>query len=596
MRNPFEVKSAELMAPEQVAKEFVSEHTENAKLSSFSHTIVWGSRGSGKSMHFKYLEPIAQSYNRTEKTNLSVEKYLTQSDSFLGVYINCRDGILNKDELRLIEKLDDVDHKATTLLLNIYLSCVVIKKILLTIKEQVKGLYNCDLNTAKFPDWLSEINIKNSTKLSEFSEGLEQHCTSLLKNINRTIDEKILNTEYAIPISSFVGHRPRITPDINQFCEFIQQVGKVKTPIFLLFDEANELCLTHQKCINSLISIRSQKTLCIKVASQRNFFQTGIRLLGTVDETHDYTTLDLDGLYTNNREAYYKRLTKISNTRLNQCGFKGDIKDYLPPNQREVNEYQLAIKKAKKRYKDIPQEKRPKDENNFIKKYAPAIIFQEIRSSKSSTTYSGFDNLVHMSSGIVRSFLDCCSKMYNRYKDKYPDKEPMSIPIGIQTEIIREYSNEFIEFQIKSKIKNLEKDSVERQELIKLENLLTGLGKLFRKRLKDKSSREPRIISVSLKDDPNDELQKIIDIAEREAFLHIKWYRSKRGDKNLKCYVLNRRLCPHFNLDLTGFQGRFEVKSEELYISLSDPTAFVKTILNRKSKKEHSHQLTLFDW
>ena len=86
MPNPFEIKSAELMELKQVAEEFVQEHTEYAKLASYSHTIVWGSRGSGKSMHFRFMEPLAQAWKLDAKFNGNVKRFLEGPNSFIGIF------------------------------------------------------------------------------------------------------------------------------------------------------------------------------------------------------------------------------------------------------------------------------------------------------------------------------------------------------------------------------------------------------------------------------------------------------------------------------------------------------------------------------
>jgi hypothetical protein len=83
----------------------------------------------------------------------------------------------------------------------------------------------------------------------------------------------------------------------------------------------------------------------------------------------------------------------------------------------------------------------------------------------------------------------------------------------------------------------------------------------------------------------------------QESFLHAKWYRSKRGNRNLRCYVLNRRLCPHFNLDITGFQGRVELSSADLSLALRSPDAFLQRIrgMPEEDADADSRQPVLFD-
>src|SRR5438477_5966275 len=120
MPNPFEIKSAELMSATEVANEFVRDHTEHSKLISRSHTIVWGSRGSGKSMHFRFLEPLAQASDREGKYKGDVEGFLKDPNAFVGIYINCRDGVLNREELRRLPDLSELGKPLLHLLLSRY--------------------------------------------------------------------------------------------------------------------------------------------------------------------------------------------------------------------------------------------------------------------------------------------------------------------------------------------------------------------------------------------------------------------------------------------------------------------------------------------
>lgn len=598
MSNPFDIVSAELMDPKEVAAEFVRDHTEYSKLAAYSHTVVWGSRGSGKSMHFKFMEPRAQAWRKDLSLNGNVHEYLKQPGAFLGIYVNCRDGILNREELRRVGNLPKVDMDFLHIIFNRYMASVILLKMCTTISEQLPLVVASTVKRDGLPEWAKILISEREFKFGVLIERVKEFSKSIIEKLGKLIDDHFLCSPKPPRRENFPQEAPRLNPDVIDFLEYVRASIGIMVPFFLLFDEANELSAIHQLCIASLIGHRSQKTLCVKVASQRHGYRRGQSLEGQVDETHDYTSLDLDELYTSHQEAYYGRLKAIGNWRLHNAGIRKDIAEYLPANSAELKALEKAKNIAAKRYAAIPIEKRPLDKLNFIKKYAPAIIYQEILSHKARKSYAGFDNLVHLSSGIVRSFLDCCSRMYTRYTEKNPGQEPESIPISIQDTIIREYADEFIQAQILDKIEELDPRSKEYKELQQLRNLLLGLGTLFRARLMDKDSREPRIISISLKDQADDELKRVLDLAEREAFLHYKWYRSKRGDHNLQCYVLNRRLCPHFNLDASGFQGRLEVSADELKQSITDPKGFSNRILRRRSRagENATNQIGLFEW
>src|SRR3712207_3925108 len=92
-----------------VGREFVRNHTEYAHLAAHSHTIVWGSRGSGKSIHFRFLEPLAQAHRPESPGPGDVKRFLAEPSAFLGIYINCREGVLNREEFRQVERLPKAD-------------------------------------------------------------------------------------------------------------------------------------------------------------------------------------------------------------------------------------------------------------------------------------------------------------------------------------------------------------------------------------------------------------------------------------------------------------------------------------------------------
>lgn len=600
MGDPFEVESAELMDPERVALEFVKEHTEYAKLASHSHTIVWGSRGSGKSMHFKYLEPQAQALDMEPPRKGEVRRFLEDPSSFVGIYINCRGAILNRSELRRAATLEGADTGFVDMILSRYLACVVFRTLVRTIRDQVPWILQVACAQQEVPRFILALLSGKGDSVGEMLSAIEPQVEDWLLKLNELVDGLIRNLPESTLRQAFPEQALRLTTDLMDLLQFLQKAAGLNAPFFLMFDEANELCSVHQRCLNSLMALRSQRSVCIKVASQRHGFTAGPRLEATrpIDETHDYKTIDLDGLYTNNKQAYYKRLERIGDERLRRAGVESaSIRSYLPIGANLLRRIGEARKLAEQRYDALPQETRPKDKANFVKKYAPAIIFQDLVPAKAAKIYCGFDNVVHLSSGIVRSFLDCCSMMYSKCVEKHPESEPSQIPIRIQSDVIRDYSDEFVQAQILGTMNALSQEAPERRLYAQLHNLLNGLGSLFRGRLLDRESREPRIISISLKDEPQEELRQVLALAERDAFLHAKWYRSKRGDRNLRCYVLNRRLCPHYNLDLTGFQGRIEVSSAELSLSLADPALFARTILTKpEDTPGDTRQLQLFDW
>lgn len=603
MKNPFEIGMAEVVQLESAMTEFVPDNTEYTLLSSKTNTIFSGSRGSGKSINLRSLEPLSQSKflaNRLGKPERTVEDYLNEDNgAFVGVYINCRDGVLNCEEFRTLSSLDYVDQDQVQFLMNSNIAAEICRKVIKTIREQLTFALESSVEIDNAPRFLSNVCSpeEKEIKLGELLARFDRKCRRILDEIQDKVNEVILLQKIIDEFSNPLLSDIRITPGIFDFLETLRGAIGLPCPFYIMFDEANDLSFHQQVAVNSLIACRRMDLACFKVASQKHGYTFRRRGGRDIDEVHDFTAFDLDQLYTNSRDAYYHRIRKIANQRLSHCGIEVDIEEYLPRNKTDIEQLERAREIASKRYDLMPPDKRPRDKQNYIKKYAPAIVFQTVRPSKGANSYAGFENVVHLSSGIVRGFLECCSLMFNNCLEKNPGVIPDSIPVSIQNESIASFSNSFVETYITQKMENLPEDRNEYRDLMQLNNLLKSLGMLFRKRLMDESSREPRIISVSLKQPPEGDLLEILKLAEQKAFLHKKWYRSKRGNVNLPCYILNRRLCPYFNLDVSGFQGRLEFHPNQLGIALSDPKEFVDFAFPEARNQEiESPQLALFEY
>jgi antitoxin component of RelBE/YafQ-DinJ toxin-antitoxin module len=376
-------------------------------------------------------------------------------------------------------------------------------------------------------------------------------------------------------------------------------IKKESIPFYLLYDEANELLDFQKKIINTIISQRKHGLVSVKVSCQPLSYNVFEDIKGRpIEETHDYYLMELDSLYTNDKSSYYDRIKEIAERRLKIAGCKTlKIEDLIPENPAEIKKLQEATKQTEKEYDKLPANLKPKDEADYVKKYAMARFFQD-HLKKTSYSYTGFNNLVHFSSGIIRSFLEPCYSMFEDYVQRNPGsniKEIATIPIQIQRDVIERYSNSFITKEIISPLKIEPIDSEKRKILEGLGNLLEAMGELFSMRLKNKQSREPRIISFAIKESRRDIiLQKILDHGVRKAFFHQKWYRAKSGHEMLECYILNRRLCPRFHLDLSSFQGRTEVTQDDLLLAIKNPKDFIKKYEQEPSLE--NAQLQLFDF
>lgn len=596
LQNPFEVKPPEELTSELLHKLFVKEYTEHNALIGNYHTFIYGSRGSGKSMHFRYLEPKCQIL---EFENLS--NFLKSENAFLGIYINCNKGDFTTTDFKNLFESPDLERSLVEKTITHYFVMDIVECTLKTFIEQLGELLNPEKEKA-FIDKLKEYYFVNSEVQS--LRELKKIFSLEKKQINSSIIEYQKNkgiSENKLKITNeFLAD---VSLGENQFLHIFLsalrgEITKNEIPFYLLFDEANELLDFQKRIINTLITQRNHSLVCIKVSCQSLSYKVNVDLKNrAIEETHDFYLIDLDSLYTTDKHTYYDRLKEIAERRLRIAEFKETrIKNLIQENVEDLEKIKRAEEETSAEYENLTE--KPSSKVDYIRKYAKARFFQKYL-KKTSYGYTGFENIVHFSSGIIRSFLEPCCSMLNEYKKRFPNKnlkEIDTIPYEIQRTIIEKYSNSFITNEIIEPMKVLSQDSEERRILEGLNNLLESVGTLFSMRLKDEKSREPRIISFSIKESMRDVfLQKILDYAVQKAFFHQKWYRSKSGHEMLECFILNRRLCPRFQLDLSSFQGRFELSQEDLMLAI-DSKEKEKFIKKFENVKDELAQLPLFDF
>jgi len=192
--------------------------------------------------------------------------------------------------------------------------------------------------------------------------------------------------------------------------------------------------------------------------------------------------------------------------------------------------------------------------------------------SKSGSTYSyaGFEQLVHLSSGIVRHFLESASMMYAETVSKSGGEPLSSIPHGIQNQIANDYSNAFL-FSEFSKVEKDEGDpSLTLDKPAKLKNLINALGGMFRQILMSECS-EQRVFSIAFSNGPDMEVQEVLSLGVKYGYFHRSTIGNKEGTGRVPLYILTRRLAPTFKLDPNGFAGYKFVQNEAIKQAMYSP-------------------------
>ena len=558
--NPFKIVNPEKLSAEEAKRLFVKEFTDFEKIELEGNTFLIGPRGVGKSMIFRYLQFDCQCiYSDCDILSLP----------YIGIYSQIKNSIFAIREIDIIknEYLRNLLNEHWMLMyicLNFFDSLIKSDKIINSINyESLKEFYFYYFNKNNENDFYendSTINIlKNMyNKINDMYLDVNTYIKNLLiSNIESKYDKELFDyITYFIPLIDNIRN-------INGF---------PKSSIYLLIDDAHYLTLEQTKILNTWIATRTNKNISIKVSSQYNYKTYYTINNEMINSPHDYFEVDMSKIYTSDTDNYKKRIKKIIEKRLHFFNINTPVEDFFPCDQKQEDEIKnIANEYIKKSdNNEIPSYNRTDAANRYAR---PDYIKRLSGSRKSSYnySYSGFNQLVDLSSGIARFFIEPAFFMYAEEKEN--GKESITfIKPNTQNKIIREQANKFFieEFD---KLKNDDKnDVIPKENIEKLYRLLNGLGSLFRKILLSNRS-ERRIFSFAISDEISTEVNEILNLGIELGYLIKSTIGRKESEigGRIKRYIFNRRLAPIWTLDPTSISGCLFLKNKFIENGLKNP-------------------------
>ncbi|NLE24955.1 MAG: hypothetical protein GX625_06370 [Clostridiaceae bacterium] len=592
--NPFKVTSPEQLGVEDMKTLFVDDLNELEIMKDEGHMMLKGPRGVGKSMIFRYLQADCQ-------CKIDGEKSFTDLD-FVGLHLPIR----NESFVKITELRRLGDDFAADLFM----------EHLMVITFALRGF--CSIS--KIPtalDCISPDSFRlyyNEKILPYFNSGDQKEIT-LTDNrmimatiINRLQSEYNKAIQYMKRLSFCVNARNEYDGLFLDYQDFLLPIlgglreisGFPNAPIYLLIDDAHFLTEAQTRILNSWIATRYSNSVSIKISTQYDY-KTFYTVTGaTIDTPHDYKQIDLWELYTN-KDSYRTRIRNIISRRLEYYGIEGILPEaFFPPDE----EQEAQISKIYEEYKERAQrgEGRGYSVTDDAYRYARADFIKGLygkRKSAHTYSYSGFEQLVNISSGVVRYFLDAAHDMYAEQLEKN-DKMPVTLILpGIQNGVVRKLAIKFLKDELDDyKIEGHDR-AAPKEDFNRLTNLINGLGTLFNAILLSERS-ERRVFSIAISDEMTDLTERIFNLGVRYGYFHKSTIgRKERGSGRTRRFVMNRRLAPIWNLDPNSFAGYLFMKNELLEEAMSVPEKILRRIkvLDSSANSEASEnvQLTLFD-
>jgi hypothetical protein len=588
MENPFAVKSPESLSDKQISELFVDVFTDFSKIKDSGHTFIHGARGTGKSMMLRFLEPSVQ---------LIAGKVRCISDlNFFAIHIPIRTANLSIPQL---ERLMDSAYSSLA-------EHLLLMHIATRVFSDVSDLAAIDdLNSTESTELFALF-----TQLMEASGGTvtETQDVAPLKQIVAACESEFRATIQYLKRLTFTKDPVAYNGALCGYIDFlIPLISKLKDlsftprgPVFLMLDDADNLPEGMQKIINTWVAMRTGPTVSLKVSTQLRY-KTTRTLDGTLIESpHDYSEINIGTIYTSRKEHYFERVSEIVKRRLDihYPGMNLTPIEFFPVDEKQEREIEIVRQRLRENWeKGEGVGNRASDD---VTRYAvPEYMASLAGSSKSSSTfsYAGFRNMVDISGGVVRAFLEPAALMYSEAEalGRFTVERPQ-IPAAIQDKILKEWSEELVlnEFDKLNREARTSGDSERHETAVKLLNLVNGLGSLFRAALLSRGS-ERKFFSFTLSGRPSEKLDRVLSLGVEWGYLQRSTIGTKEGLGRNTQYVLNRRLAPYYKLDPSSYAAYLQVTPEDLEVACDDPKRFARSRLEKKlkGKEQSAMQMTL---
>ena len=600
--NPFKVFTPEDMSTKDVVDRFVRVSDFN-KVYDSGHLMLNGPRGSGKSMLFRFLMPDCQ----MEEQGLTITEL-----PFFAVLVSIKNTMPNLTELRRLD-----DRMAQTVLsehaLTSFVGSKLFKSLLGILPEQTDEAWSaptqelCRSVLKVFPiicatdPRFSEIDCSSadSRKALEICRDVCDRAYSYVSQYAKRITFPDASLAYAGDLCDFLTFLYPAIETIRTLPYFPEG-----SPVYLLVDDADQLTLDQTRVLNSWLSTRTQNYVSIKVSTQYGY-KSLLSISGQmIQSPHDYQEIDIADVYTSKKSQYRNNVFRILNRRLDKASYAGNAESFFPTNASQEANIREVEQRLRERWKQ-GKGRGNKPSDDAVRYARPDYIKQlgGISKSRSTYSYSGFDHLVHISSGQVRYVLQAAATMFDEQKAKSGTVFNCIEP-GIQNTVLRHEADALMFSELDSLENNPSHSSghlTEEQfddhqhKVMKLRNLISFLGSIFFDKLISDDS-ERRVFSVAVSGDADKDVEEIFQMGFIHGYFHKSSVGRKDGTGRTRLFILTRRLAPHFGLDPSSFAGYQFLTNDILRKAMNAPNS-ARREFNQKKHRSRSDdsQRELFD-
>ena len=536
--------------------------------------ILEGGRGSGKTMTLKsmLLQALVSRPGRLELDKTEIP--------FFGVYLRFVPGSF-ATQSQAVEEIIGIDQ-----CVSLFLTETILKLTHALIGE-LKSCSDVDVvHVASSRERQVVSEITNIIRPSESDEPQGMDLEDLRKWLSREIrfvrdyvNRRIFgeNREYEGVFLS--------VEDLKSICHATTStyLAKPETTVYFLLDEFENLLVFQKVVANSILKASESGHYSVKIGTKKAALTTSNTLEGQeIEEPHDYTTVDVDYNISDPQERrnYKELLATICERSLSLESFSETMIGKLlePPLEWDGLEEEDIDKEISAALGDRPKTTEDRHRLGY------AAVFRLLhRRRVRRKQYAGFDDLVTLSSGIIRLFLELAGLSYHFAVQEGVDvKGGQAIERSHQTNAAYALSDYYLT-TIRSNVANVGPQ---------IQQLVIDLGDIFRAKLLKHNSEpegsrlavhDPHLLEVASSNDA--------DTILTQAVIHSIFQNpARRGGMRPKHitdvqpheYVLNRVYSPSLAISPRP-RWRTRISSKDL-LELMDP------ILRQNAKSRLTRQ------
>jgi len=514
------------------------------KIIEIKPTRLEGGRGSGKTMILKSMTAQVGVYRLHKRT------FKETNLPYYGVYCRLTQGSFATQAGNI---LDHITESQANLLFITEFNFQLVNSL-------IDEIYSCTDRR------IFDISSKEETEVCQLIGRQIYSGQGTNNTINNFLDLKaaiqnelgILNDYLSRKILGETGNYPGVfinKDKLRTICKtIITNISDLNgKTIYFLLDEYENLLPFQKIVVNTFVKWSEQGYFSIKFSSKKTGFKNPQTLeRQEIEEGHDYSRIDLDYDLSKavHRTNYRNLLLEICQKTLKNEGFREtniekvlETKSPFSGYESDIVEMynQILEKQHKGNYASLGK----LQQQEIKKRLEIGALYRVLAKKHKKRHYSGFEDLMTLSSGIIRYFLELCgTSYYYAIQDNVDVKNGKQIKSQHQSDAVYALSGYYLY--------NIRKNLV--QYGADIHRLVIDSGDIFRAKILNHLT-EPEAARISiidphnLSDGTHEKITKILDLAEMhsvmQTFVGIGGIRPKhKSDVQPSEYILNRIYSP----------------------------------------------------